>query len=478
MPRARITAVIASAILVVAACGPAGPAPSPTGQIARATTAATTASGALSGAWDGDLGTDRVGVSLDGCVTIGNACGEVEYLAPGRGDTVLCASELTLTVRDGDRFSFSERYVYHAWNCLPTTFAMTRNSEGALAVEQFVEPTVAFAHGTLRPRTATPDPTPYVGASIPGLGRTTSSTLLDGVTTQYAAAGSGSLWFPLDDLGAVARVDPATGAVTAIVAAGDPGALEGLKTDPHGVAAGDAGIWVARAAARAVSRIDPATNTVAETVPLPVIPYVLALDGNTLWVTSFENDQVVRVDLATRTVVSQIPVNKPTGIAVGLGGVWVVRHRDDVLVRIDPVTNKVTAEISLGVRGPNDLCGMCVENVIVSDGSVWTSNNEGRSVGRIDPETNKVTTIPFPLRVWAVAAGGGRIWASQFEGGPDDSFLNSSNWTVASIDPATSQPTAARFPGALSVTWGGDALWLVVPGRRGDTLVRVEPEAP
>ena len=420
-----------------------------------------------------------MGVALDGCVTVGTTCGEIEYLEPRRDGTVMCASELTLTARDGDRFSFSERYVYHAWKCLPTTYAMTRGSNGALAIEQFAEPTVAFAHGTLSPRAASPDPTPYVGASIPGLGRTTSSTLLDGVTTQYAAAGTGSMWFPIDDLGAVARLDPATGAVTAMIATGDPGVLEGLKTDPHGVAAGDAGVWVARAAARAVSRIDPTTNTLAETVPLPVIPYVLALDGNTLWVTSFEDDRVVRVDLASHTVVADIEVHKPTGIAVGLGGVWAIRHRDDVLVRIDPKTNKVAAEISIGERGPSELCGMCVENVIVSDGSVWTSNNEGRSLSRIDPETNRVVaTIKLPLRVWAVTAGGGRIWASQFEGGPDDSFLNPSSFAVASIDPATNKATSAPFPGALSVTWGGDALWVVVPGRRGDTIVRVEPEAP
>ena len=94
-----------------------------------------------------------------------------------------------------------------------------------------------------------------------------------------------------------------------------------------------------------------------------------------------------------------IPVTKPTGIAVGLGGVWAVEHRGDSVVRIDPNTDDVVARIRLGDRGPNELCGMCVENVIVSDGSVWTANNEARSIGRIDPATNELAaTIELPLR--------------------------------------------------------------------------------
>ena len=94
-----------------------------------------------------------------------------------------------------------------------------------------------------------------------------------------------------------------------------------------------------------------------------------------------------------------------------------VEHRDDKIARIDPDTNKVVKEIGVGERGPNDLCGKCIENVVVGDDAVWTSNNEGRSVSRIDPKSNKVTaTIDLPLRPWAVSAGGGSIWASQFEG--------------------------------------------------------------
>ena len=143
----------------------------------------------------------------------------------------------------------------------------------------------------------------------------------------------------------------------------------------------------------------------------------------TLWVTSFLDDRVVRVDLETGEVVADISVPKPTGIAIGFDAVWVVEHRDDTIARIDPETNEVVEEIGLGERGPNDLCGMCVENVVAGDDAVWTANNEGRSVSRIDPKSNEVTaTIDLPLRAWAVSAGGGSIWASQFEEAPNGGF--------------------------------------------------------
>ena len=184
--------------------------------------------------------------------------------------------------------------------------------------------------------------------------------------------------------------------------------------------------------------------------------------------TSFLDDRVVRVDLESGEVVADISVPKPTGIAIGFDGVWVVEHRDDTIARIDPGTNEVVEEIGLGERGPNDLCGMCVENVVVGDDAVWTANNEGRSVSRIDPKSNKVTaTIDLPLRAWAVSAGGGSIWASQFEDAPNGGFGDLSAWTVARIDQATAEATSYPVP-AFSVTWGADALWTVVPGRRGD----------
>jgi hypothetical protein len=44
---------------------------------------------------------------------------------------------------------------------------------------------------------------------------------------------------------------------------------------------------------------------------------------------------------------------------------------------------------------------------------------------------------------------------------------------VARIDQTTGEATSYPVP-ALSVSWEADALWTVVPGRRGDSVVRLE----
>ena len=144
----------------------------------------------------------------------------------------MCASELTLTGVDGDRFALSERLVYRPWMCLETTLTVRMSADRALEVEQSPEPDLC-CRGTLA----------YVGAAKPadpiaepmtiaGLGRTTSSAALGGATTQYVGTGAGSLWFPLEDTGQVARVDAASGEVEALIDVGDPAVARGHEVGP------------------------------------------------------------------------------------------------------------------------------------------------------------------------------------------------------------------------------------------------------
>ena len=433
----------------------------------------------FAGAWEGDLvdpnGRYPIRIALDGCATDGEVCGQLEYNDPGGADQVFCASELTRTELDGEVLALKERLIYRPWMCFEGGFDVSLTADGRLEVAQRAGEEVC-CRGTLAsigdalPGAATPQPGP-----VDGLGQITAGTALGGATTQYAAAADGSVWFPLDDRGQVARVDAASGEIQALIDVGDPGAVPDMPSDPHGVATSETGVWVGNAAAESVARIDPATNAIAESIPVSIKPYALALDGSSLWVTSFLDDRVVRVDLESGSVVADIEVPKPTGIAVGFNAVWVAEHRDDTIARIDPATNEVAAEIELGARGPNDACGMCVENVVVSSDAVWTANNEGRSVSRIDPGSNEVAaTIDLPLRPWQVSAGGGSIWASQFEGTPDGGFADPSSWSIARIDEATNDATSYPVAGAFGVTWAGDALWVTVPGRRGDSIARLE----
>jgi YVTN family beta-propeller protein len=468
--------------LAVAACGSAcsgSPAPStasatPTTAPPSPAGASPTSATALVGTWDGTVSDGSadfpVRMVLGACEAAGDRCGSMEYLDPS-GSTVFCASDLTLETRGDDRAVFHETMVYQGWNCLETTIAVRRSGDG-IAVEQG-DGTTVCCRGTLRPvdGAAAGESLPPIGA-IGDLGASTAVTALGGTGTQYAAVAGGSLWMPLDNRGAIARIDLATGTLQATIATGDPGRLAGLKTDPHGVASDGDGVWVAMAADRAIGQVSPSMNEIAATIPIDATPYALAIDGFTLWATSFEDDLLVRVDLASGKVVARIPVTKPTGVAVGAGGVWVVLHRDDAVARIDPATNAVAATIAYPGRGPNETCGRCIENVVVADGAVWTADNHGKTVTVIDPLTNAIAaTIALPERPWQVTAGGGFVWAGLVGSSADDQPVPRGIVRL-SVD---GRDIAMGDAPVFGLTWGGDALWGLEPGRRGDLLYRIEP---
>ncbi len=473
-------------VLLVAGCASTVPQASSSPTSAPAATSAASASGPpsvapLSGTWDGAL-EDPSGVwparlILDGCGTVGDVCGGLEYLPPDGLPAATCASDLTYQGMEGAALVLSETMVYQPWKCFATTLRVRPDTTDGLTVEQVVDDGSVCCRGAFD-RVGAADmgeDLPELGA-VEGIGRATSVVSLGGTSTQYTTSTDGSVWLPLDNVGAVAQVDAETGALVATLpTGGDPGAVTDLQTDPHSVAADGGVVWVAQAAGHSVAPLDAATGSLGASIPIDAAPYALAIDGSTLWATSFLDDAVVRIDLATSKVVARITASKPTGIAVGEGGVWVVLHRSDTIVRIDPATNKVAATIVLTPAGPSDLCGRCVENIVVADSAVWTADNSARAVTRIDPATNKVTaTITLPHRVWAVAAGGGSIWASQFESITEGGDA-ATDMGIARIDPATNAVTIAAFP-VFSVSWGADALWALGPSRRGDLLYRIDVE--
>ena len=301
---------------------------------------------------------------------------------------VLCAPRLLYTGIEDGQFVFEEQPAYRADQCFPTTLRLRYVDDDTVAVDQYGEPGKVCCTGEFdKISDEAPPPTqPPADALLADLDGPLSVTDLRGPTTQYVGVSDDAIWFPVN--GAVHRIDPATGQIVATIEVGD--AEDGFG-DPHAVTAVGDEVWVGVAADRAVARIDPATNTVVETIPLDVIPYALALDGNDLWVTSFENDAVVRVDTESGEATARLDAMKPTGVAVGGGSVWVVQHRDDSLLRIDPESNSVAATIVLGSNGDHPVCGMCVENVIYAFDAVWTANNAGRSITRIDPATESTT---------------------------------------------------------------------------------------
>ena len=110
----------------------------------------------------------------------------------------------------------------------------------------------------------------------------------------------------------------------------------------------------------------------------------------------------------------------------------------------------------------------------MGDDAIWTANNEGRSVSRIEPEVEHGHGHDRPpLPGGGSAAGGGSIWASQFEDSSErwvrGHVLVEGGARRQSTGEATSYPVTA-----MSVSSGVDALWTVVPGRHGNRVVRLE----
>jgi TolB protein len=151
------------------------------------------------------------------------------------------------------------------------------------------------------------------------------------------AVGEGGVWVSTID--GVVRIDPATGAVVAEIAIGEP-----PFECSFDLAVGFGSVWATRGCegGTEVVRIDPGSNEVVARVPLEQA-YCVEVGEGAVWATASGAGLVVRIYAASNEVVETIAVDAGSGpggigcLAVGAGGVWVTRGGDrDSLVRIDP----------------------------------------------------------------------------------------------------------------------------------------------
>ena len=132
----------------------------------------------------------------------------------------------------------------------------------------------------------------------------------------------------------------------------------------------------------------------------------LAVGLGSLWVVGDGVDRRLwRLDRLTGRIVATIELPMiPRTVATGEGAVWVSAPLDDAILRIDPATNTVTATIGTG-RGTS--------GVAAGGGAVWATNAIDGTVSRIDPETAKVVEqIDVGGRPREIAVGAGGVWVS------------------------------------------------------------------
>lgn len=171
---------------------------------------------------------------------------------------------------------------------------------------------------------------------------------------------------------------------------------------------------------------------------------------------------VALIDPATNEVTAQIDVGQePTSVASGAGAVWVVNEGDATVSRIDPVRRVVVRDVAVPGAAR-------VTNVVTVGRSVWVTRVQGELLAAVrinadfDTVAGEVSLGRYAsARFWALAAGGGSVWAAQ--GGGD----------VARISPESRRVVRRYFTGliASALAFGDGRLWVA----GGRTVVPVDP---
>lgn len=175
---------------------------------------------------------------------------------------------------------------------------------------------------------------------------------------------------------------------------------------PVAVAVGGDAVWVLDQSRGTLASFDAASGRRSgPPVRVGRSPLAMAVGEGAVWVLDAA-EGVRRVDLETgRPAGGPIPVEAPTGIAAGAGGVWVSSRGGQTVTRIDPAAQRADQPIDVG-GGPADIA--------VSGSSVWVAQADAGTVRRIDAGTAELAD---PLRVGtgqvlALAADDRTVWAA------------------------------------------------------------------
>jgi virginiamycin B lyase len=237
-----------------------------------------------------------------------------------------------------------------------------------------------------------------------------------------APAPDGTVWYTAQHVGALGRLDPATGKTHHIAL--------GSGSSPHGVIVGpDGAPWITDSGLNAIVRVDPQTEEV-QVFPLPANRGYTNLNtavfdqANILWFT-------------------------------GQSGIY---------GRLDPSTGEMQVFDAPRGRGPYGI-------TVTPDGTIYYASLANSYVGRIDPQTSEATVLESPTsgqgarRVWSDSQG--RVWVSEWNAGQ-----------VAVYDPANNSWREWKLPGDRPQAYAvyvddQDIVWLSDFG--SNSIVRFDP---
>jgi streptogramin lyase len=289
------------------------------------------------------------------------------------------------------------------------------------------------------------------------------------------AVAASSVWVPGTADGTIARVDPATHAITATVDAFAPTA--GLTCAPfvaceymNAAVASGSDVWVSCDSCGQVARIDTAVNRVAARFDMAPRPGGLAVGGGLVWAFHTLAPTVTRIDPATGAV-STVAVSgvEGAGIAFSRGSVWLLSSaRPSSVLRLDPQTLAVQARIPLDPSGQQHPLKEAW-GLVGDENRLWAANPNYNTVTEIDPATNAVkrhvrgiSASPMD-QPFGITLAGGDVWVATRSG-------------VVRVDERTGAITGQiglpqAGSGFVGIAYGFGAAWVTHYDR--GTLTRV-----
>lgn len=241
---------------------------------------------------------------------------------------------------------------------------------------------------------------------------------------------------------------------------------------PHDVAPALAGpVWYTAQRLGALGRLDPATG---ETRHIPLgagsAPHgvIVGPDGAP-WITDGGLNAIVRVDASSEQVtLFRLPpgwanANLNTATFDTRGLLWFT-GQSGIYGRLDPVTGEMQIFDAPGGHGPYGITS-------TPDGTVYYASLAGSHIARVDPATGEATVFEPATpgqgarRVWSDS--GGRIWVSEWDAGQ-----------LGMFDPASGAWREWRLPGISPLPYAvyvdfEDIVWL--SDFSANAMVRFDP---
>ncbi|WP_304164234.1 hypothetical protein [Phenylobacterium aquaticum] len=234
----------------------------------------------------------------------------------------------------------------------------------------------------------------------PKTNREIAAVALPGEPCAGLVIGFGAIWAPLcGDKAGLARVDLKTHALMVLPVA--PAGAEG------GIAASADSLWMATNKDGALARIDPVSGAVRQTVKLAAGSFNPHVRGGVVWVTSIEASLVTAVDARTGVVLTTVPAGpRPRFLADGAGAVWTLNQGDGTLTRIDARRRVAVGTTALETPGHGG-------DIAFARGRVWTTMRKV-PLSATDARTGQV------WRQWvgeggdSLGIGFGAIWLTDY----------------------------------------------------------------